>query len=201
MAGGFHIASGLVDRKASGIELIEWARQCWSGEGAFLPVAIVKLADWIMADPTHRPRMVEACGIGLGELLCDKLKATPELALALYNLTGGSIHLVDWTVAHSDAVISHDQAAVSPGDGGDRVAPLDPSSPLNPDVHPIVIHGTLGATAIGKLFRVVRGPGRNCFVLTGLGVALALDRGAAMDALEELATALNVTISAPERRA
>ncbi|MCZ4340596.1 hypothetical protein O4H52_03185 [Sphingomonadaceae bacterium G21617-S1] len=58
-----------------------------------------------------------------------------------------------------------------------------------------IVHGRLGETPPGKLFRVIRGEGAEPYILTGLGCSWALTHADAMGMLGELATALKISVA------
>lgn len=193
--GRFHIPSHLIETQAGGRRLIEWVWAIWGEVGAMPAPSAgrVKLAGWLMGDHPARVAAVELAGISITDLLAARVDIDTAQGVLLEEVTGGEISLSDWTRPHSDAGDIPPKAPASLGDDMAAIAPPAVSSP-----HPI-IHGTLGATAMGKLFRCVRGGGNNLFILTGQGISLALDRGSAADIVESLADALGLELM--ERRA
>lgn len=195
MAGGFHIPSHLIETQAGGRRLIEWVWAIWGDVGGMpeLTAGKVKLAGWLMGDHPARVAAVEWIGISITDLLAARVDIDTRQAIALEEISGGEIALCDWTKSYSDAGELPPKPPAALGDDAAEFAPPAASSPLP------IVHGTLGETAIGKLFRCVRGSGQNRYILTGQGISLALDRGSAADIVECLADALGVELV--ERRA
>ncbi|KKC24887.1 hypothetical protein [Sphingomonas sp. SRS2] len=191
-AAGFDIPASLIEREATGLELIMHARSRWGVPADMsLTMAQVKLADWLMSDPADLSIAIEAAGIDLGGVLAGTAKLHAEQGLVIYNLTGGLIRLRDWTNSYSAAGLPPETLPAAEGDDGAASASPAPSSPI--------IHGTLGARDVGKLFRCIRGEGENRYILTGQGISLALDRGSAADIVSCLANALGIELPEPRR--
>ncbi|ABQ68566.1 hypothetical protein Swit_2207 [Rhizorhabdus wittichii RW1] len=189
MAGGFHIPIYLIEQQASGLQLVHWVRNIWGPRDpdADPTAAVVKLAAWLLAEPA-RVGAVEAAGISIADVLGDRIALSPETGRLLHEITGGEIGLHDWTRPYSAAVSVPHGGPAAEGDDGARIAPPTPSSPMP------FVHGRLGETAPGRLFRVIRGDGEDRYILTGLGVSWAMDRGAAEAALTALADALGAVV-------
>lgn len=193
MAGGFEVPTYLIDTEASGRRLIDYVRQILNAPltGVSITVAHVKLADWLMSDPVTLPRLVEEHGINIAALLSGAAVPAPMQARDLWILTGGAIRLGDWLRPYPDAdALAPREQSASAGAGAAEIAPPAEPAPLSP-YHPPIVQGRLGEQVAGRLFRCVRGVGENRFLLTGLGVALALDRAAATSAYEVLGQALD----------
>jgi hypothetical protein len=208
MAGGFEVSAadsgapcrftvpqGLIDREARGLDLIMHARSLW-GVPADWPVMMAPymLAEWIMTDPPALVPAIERGGLNVGGVLAGVDQPSPTAAHFLHNLTGGAIRLADWTRPYSGA--GEPAAATSPGHfvlvGENEYCRTFTISPI--------VHGKLGEREPGStLFRCIRGEGQNRFVLTGLCVAWALDRGAATSAAQALAGALGLQLVEPEQ--
>ncbi|ARR54572.1 hypothetical protein HY78_14600 [Rhizorhabdus wittichii DC-6] len=189
----FTVPAYLIETEASGRRLIDYVRQILDApltEG--ITVGHVKLADWMMSDPVVLPKLVEQGGIAIDALLTDRARLTPEQGAYLFTMTGGAIRLADWLRPYPDVEgLAPREPSASAGAGAAETAPpAEPAPlPLSPD-HPPIVQGRLGEMASGRLFRCVRGVGENRFLLTGMGVALALDRAAATAAYEALGQAL-----------
>jgi hypothetical protein len=187
MPGGFHIPAELVDREAGGLALIMHAQSLCGTPKRPIMMAQLLLAEWLLTDPATLPAAVEEGGLDVAAVLSGVGVPLPEGALFLLNLTGGAIRLADWTRAYSAG-----PATSSPAGGGAAEPSAPPPTPI--------VQGLLGQTPNGRLFRCIRGEGENRYVLTGLGVSVALDRAAATDIVEVLAQALGITVYRPERR-
>ncbi|WP_347269870.1 hypothetical protein [Rhizorhabdus histidinilytica] len=218
MAGGFHIPIYLIEQHASGLQLVHWVRNIWGPRDpdADPTAAVVKLAAWLLAEPA-RVGAVEAAGIAIADVLGDRIALSPETGRLLHEITGGEIGLHDWTRPYSAAVSVPHGGPAAEGDDGE--VPPAPSSPAEtvfavakaglvidrmktvfgePFTSAPMVHGRLGETAPGRLFRVIRGDGEDRYILTGLGVSWAMDRGAATAAMIALARALGAEVLFPE---
>lgn len=217
MAGGFHIPIFMMEQQASGLQLVHWVRNIWGPRDpeADPSAAVVKLAAWLLAEPT-RVEPVEAAGIAIADVLGDRCALSPETGRLLHEITGGEIGLHDWTRPYSAAVSVPHGGPAAEGDDGGSTAPPAPSSPVfivgegipglspenivfgEPFTSAPMVHGRLGEIASGRLFRVIRGDGEDRYILTGLGVSWAMDRGAATAAMIALARALGAEVTFPE---
>jgi len=178
MAAGavFEIPAALIEREATGIELIRHVRSLWGvrADARFF-VGTVKFADWLMSDPAGLPGLMAARGINIGAVLADTAVLLPGQVLSINRLSGGAIAIGDWARPFADSAVP------------DR---------LEPDREALaIVQGTLGAKVSGRLFRCIRGGGENRYILTGQGVSLALDRGSAADIVRCLAEALGIDLA------
>lgn len=194
MAGGFHIPSFMVEGQKSGRELLTWVCDIWGGEPD-RRAAQVKLAGWLMGDPTARPRQLELelqHRIGLSELLSGKSHPAGIGARIIERVTGGAVPAGDWEWT------------------GPRCAPPPPplrnaaldEMRLSDDLDPAKVarvRGTLGQTEGGPLFSCDRVAPNRLLLASSMGWTVGLDRAAATAMFEVLAGALGVTL--PERRA
>jgi hypothetical protein len=211
VAAGFHVPSYLVETGAGGHRLVDWVRQIWGDAALPAPCpAQLALAGWIMADPPARSRAIEAAGLDIVDLLANRAPITPLTIADLCEITRGAVTLADWPRPYHASPDASPNQAPSGAGGGDLPGAGDTSTRATPPptpsaitalddapgiAHAPIVHGRLGECAPGsRLFRCIRGEGQNRFILTGQGVALALDRASAADALECLADALEVQI-------
>lgn len=188
----FTVPAYLIETEASGRRLIDYIQKIMAPHHGPVTVAHVKLADWMMSDPVMLPALVERSGIDIAALLGGGVALTPEQGAYIFEITGGAIRLADWLRRYPDVEgLAPREPSASAGAGAAETAPpAEPAPlPLSPD-HPPIVQGRLGELASGRLFRCVRGVGENRFLLTGMGVALALDRAAATAAYETLGQAL-----------
>lgn len=191
MTGGFSVPKFLIEAEATGLRLIDYVRQIWGSADRSLPLLVgqVKFADWLMSDPAELPALVEAGGIEIDALLIAG-QLSDQHARYLFELTGGAIGPSDWRRLHSSApATSPRDAEALAGAAAAEIAPPAEAAPLHPS-HPPIVQGRLGECPPGRLFRCVRGVGENRFLLTGLGIAMALDRASATAAYEALGQAL-----------
>jgi hypothetical protein len=212
MAAGFHIPSFMVETDASGLQLVHWVRGVWGSRDpdADPSEAVVKLAAWLLADRTRIGTLesgLKGWGLGIADVLANRMPVTPALARAISEISGCRVGLHDWTRPHSDAgIVPHAIPAALDAGGREQVQPVPPASlpprivlldeGMLPDVAMVpIVHGRLGETPPGRLFRVIRGEGSAPYVLTGLGCSWALTHADALGMLAELANALKVRIA------
>lgn len=209
VTGGFSVPRFLIEAEATGLRLIDYVRQIWGSADRCSPLLAgqVKFADWLMSDPVELPALVEAGGIEIDALLIAG-QLSDQHARYLFELTGGAIGPSDWLRLHSSApATSPRDAEALAGAAAAEIAPPAEAAPLHPSHpptaapisglsdapginHPPIVQGRLGECSPGRLFRCVRGMGENRFLLTGLGIAMALDRASATAAYEALGQAL-----------
>jgi hypothetical protein len=163
---GFSIPERLRNVGATGVDLICWVAMA---RGNATPTHAspgqIALADWLMADPGRRAQAID---------LSPALSLTLIQRILAGELAPGELAAIAIEVATDEAVQS--ELWELPG------VPIEGCAEALPDPEPPQIpfcQGRLGSVPPGRLFTVVRDyRGAEEFVLTGLGLALRLDRAA-----------------------
>lgn len=205
MAGGFHIPSGLTERKADGAALLNWARNLWEVDPA-APTnrGQVEVGNWLMADPKNRSRL-EYVGVDIDELFKHGTPPT-SLRSAIEEATGGLVQRAYWDEWTESEAGAPPFSAPSAGDGASGLPPADAPSPLahwdmphdrrpiwtgfDPGAEPDFTAGRLGERASGPAFKAMRSMDGQILITSCFGVSLKLDDMSAQALRNELGVAL-----------